>query len=65
MTDYTAHMVRGLDDKAINNMVLDGKDCFCGDCLCCMAKDEKERRSNAKLSKKSKRVKGRVHKKEK
>lgn len=63
MTDYTAHMVRCLGDEAINGMILDGKDCFCGECLCCMAKDEKERRKNEKLSKKSRRVKKKVRSK--
>ena len=63
MSDYTDHMIRGLDDEAIDNMVSESDDCFCGECLCCVAKDEKERRKNAKISKKVKRNKGRLHKK--
>ena len=58
-------MVRNLGDDDINDMASKGKKCFCGECLRCMAKDEQERRKNAGVSKKVRKVKSRVHRREK
>ena len=45
MNDYIAHMIKNLDDETIDSMVTDGDDCNCGECFCCMAKREEEKRS--------------------
>lgn len=37
-------MLTYLDDETIDEMIEDGEGCICGECLCCMANIEKNRR---------------------